>query len=467
MARRKIGGGPDYQIEHFPDLRIADTTVHLVKSGLNLDDKGFLLPLSEHPWHLQCTHSYCVMVELDDGRRIIIPCIELIRFYFGSSSGLITKLFLPPLQRKSLYVNTRFDNATRRLVLHLAEKISGASAADIGRLHLDPNAWRAAAHIGTSALKASVSNQHVYPQAIFPFEGNTTLIAAGKWLSLGDQANATFLIYNLRSCSHPFPFRALSYKMHAAQRGSRTSNQSGLQESTGPQRRSAPDSACQSIVEQDPSNRLAVKTKPVPLEPRFPDLKRKAVWKEKTLIDADAVGGALGRAGESVDRASVGEAGSEQRIRPVDLAIVLGDPEKRRRAPAFWRDAVDELGELNGFDIELLTASDEDGWTVPITAFSNDDGEIDPRLFVEGAAGMLRLRRASAFAVKKKQEHISIVVIESSPSYFKLYTTDGKRADEIHRTLRCAAGDYAFSPRSDVSSISELIVAWVFDATEH
>ncbi|MDM5180690.1 hypothetical protein PO883_26260 [Massilia sp. DJPM01] len=407
----KLAAAPDYQLEQFPNLRIDDATVHLVKAGLNLDDRGFLVPLSEHPWHLQCTHSYCVMVELDDGHRIIIPCIELIRFYFGSSSNLITKLFLPPLQRKSLYGHARFDNATRCLVLHLAEKISGASAADIGRLHLDPAAWRAALHIGTSALKASLANQQVYPQALFPFEGDTTLIAAGKWLSLGDQANATFLIYSLRSCSHPFPFRALSYKMHAAQPGSRGPGQSGLQESSEPQRRSAPDSADQSIVEQDASNRLAVKTKPVRLEPRFPDLKKKAVWKEKALIGAEAVRSAQGRAGESVDRASVGETGSEQRIRAVDLAVVLGDPEKSRRPPIFLRDAVDELAQLSGFHIELLTDSDDDGWTVPITALSNDDGEIDLRLFVEGAVGMLRLRRASVFAVKKKQEHISMVVI--------------------------------------------------------
>lgn len=154
----KLAAAPEYQLEQFPNLRIDDATVHLVKAGLNLDDKGFLIPLSEHPWHLQCTHSYCVMVELGDGRRIIIPCIELIRFYFGSSSNLLTKLFLPPLQRKSLYGHARFDNATRCLVLHLAEKISGASAADIGRLHLNPVAWRAAVHVGTSALKTSLAN---------------------------------------------------------------------------------------------------------------------------------------------------------------------------------------------------------------------------------------------------------------------------------------------------------------------
>lgn len=92
----RLEARPHYQLESFADLRIDDTTVHLIKAGLNLDDKGFLLPLSEHPSHMQCTHSYCVMVELPDNRRLIIPCVELIRFYFGSSSSLVTKLFLPP-----------------------------------------------------------------------------------------------------------------------------------------------------------------------------------------------------------------------------------------------------------------------------------------------------------------------------------------------------------------------------------
>ncbi|WP_211455141.1 hypothetical protein [Collimonas antrihumi] len=206
----KLEASPEYQLETFVDLRIDDTTVSLIKAGLNLDHKGFLLPISEHPWHMQCTHSYCVMVELPGDRRLIIPCIELIRFYFGSSSSLLTKLFLSPLERKALYSNPQFDNATGRLVLELAEKISGASAADIGRLHLDPAAWRAALHVGASALKASLAKQSVYPQAFFPFEGKTTLVAAGKWLSFEDQLQATFIVYNLRSCSHPLRLKTAS-----------------------------------------------------------------------------------------------------------------------------------------------------------------------------------------------------------------------------------------------------------------
>jgi hypothetical protein len=56
----KLEARPDYQLETFPDLQIDKTTTHLVKAELNLDEKGFLLPISEHPWHMQCTHSYCV-----------------------------------------------------------------------------------------------------------------------------------------------------------------------------------------------------------------------------------------------------------------------------------------------------------------------------------------------------------------------------------------------------------------------
>jgi hypothetical protein len=125
---------PDYEFEHFPDLEINSGTAVLIKAGLNLEERGFLLPLSEHPWHRQCTQSYCLMVELPHNRRLIIPCMELIRFYFGSSSNLLTKLFLPPLSRDALYSKPHFDKATGRLTLQLPAGISGVSSVDIGRL---------------------------------------------------------------------------------------------------------------------------------------------------------------------------------------------------------------------------------------------------------------------------------------------------------------------------------------------
>ncbi len=62
---------PDYQLEEFKGVQIDTGTASIVKSGLNLNENGFLLPISEHPWHLQCTQSYCLMVEISNQQRLI------------------------------------------------------------------------------------------------------------------------------------------------------------------------------------------------------------------------------------------------------------------------------------------------------------------------------------------------------------------------------------------------------------
>jgi hypothetical protein len=182
---RQLEFSPDYELETFRDVLIDQSTTTLVKAGLNLDNEGFLIPSAEHPWHMGCTHSYCQMVELPDGRRLIIPCMELLRFYFGSSSSLVTRILQPGLTRADLYSAeaTSFDAKSGRLALTLAERISGASAADIGRLHLDRYAWWAALQVGTSVLSATTKGTAIHPKAFFPFLGKSDLAVSGKWLS--------------------------------------------------------------------------------------------------------------------------------------------------------------------------------------------------------------------------------------------------------------------------------------------
>lgn len=449
---------PDYELECFDELLIDDTSVTLVKAGLNLDEQGFLLPLSEHSWHLQCTHSYCVMISLPGNRRLIIPCVELIRFYFGSSGSLITKLFSPPLERRALYSNAQFDKRAGRLTLELAERVPGSSAADLGRLHLDPIAWRVALHVGTSALKASLSNQTVYPQAFFPFEGLTNLIAAGKWLSFGSADRSTFIAFNLRSCSHPFPFRSPQYKVNDAhQRAMLRSGASPVAEGQSRGRAGASEPPNQPLVEQDASNRLSSRTKEVRAEPRFPDLSRKPIWKNRTPLTSGA-SDVSGAAAAPVEESALGLSGSEKRIRPVDLAVALATASNK--VPGFLRDIVTYLSKLKGMEVELLTASDEDGWSVPITALSDEDGEINLRLFIYSSSEILRLRRASIFALKCGNEHLSVAVIESAPLHIKLYTTTGGDADEVNRTLSCVVRDFLHRPESEAL---HSLTAWAFE----
>ena len=459
---------PDYQLESFGDLQIDGTTTKLIKAGLNPNEKGFLLPLAEHPWHRRSTQSYCLEVALPDNKRIIIPCVELIRFYFGSSSGLLTQLFLPPLTKNKLCTKAYFDSTQERLTLELADKISGTSAADIGRLHRSSHAWRAALTIGTSLLRGKALGQEIHPQTFFPFEGKTDLVASGKWLSFAGIPNSTFVVYSLRSCSHPFPFKSLRYEIKnkdtyvTKQRGDEVAFKN-LQ-NAAIQHLGARDSANQNLKEQDASNQLASKTWFFSAEARFPDLIQKPVWKSKALVPADTDQKLVGSGAPEIEAAAVGESGSNHRIRSVDLAM-LNKQEQRKPPPEFMRSFVDDLSQLSGVEITLLTASDEDGWTVPITALHNDDGEIDARLFVDTDGGQSRLRRVGVFALSKDNERLCIPVIEASPIHTKLYVATRQSPDEVWQTLKSAATNFLTCSSSDDSIAQQ--ITWIFDVKHH
>ena len=453
---------PDYELEQFPDLEINSETALLVKAGLNLEEKSFLLPLAEHPWHRQCTQSYCLMVDLPHNRRLIIPCMELIRFYFGSSSNLLSKLFLPPLSRDMLYSKSHYDKITGRLSLQLAANISGASAADIGRLHMDAAAWRSAAHIGASLLKASVSNQEIYPQGFFPFEGQTDLIATGKWLSFENEQRATFIVYNLRSCSHPFPFRSLRYDVKDRRSTSALPKNADQNESNMRKiRMAARNSPDQQFVEEDASNKLIPQARQVWTAVRFPDLSTKTIWKNRLLSAPSDNAVFAGRSPNEVQHAAVGMPGSERRVRSIDLQA------RRKQAPEFampdfLQEIVSELHLLEGFTITLLTDSEQDGWTIPIVVLANEDGEIDVDLFIATSENQLRERRVAILSVEREMKCVKIVAIESSPVHLKLYLPSDNDKKDLLDTMHCAAADFTSRREPKTENVANLI-RWMFD----
>ncbi|WP_423043626.1 hypothetical protein [Undibacterium sp. Dicai25W] len=458
----QLAATPDYELEQFLSLEINAETAVLVKAGLNLEEKGFLLPRTEHPWHMECTQSYCLMVELQENLRLIIPCMELIRFYFGSSSNLLTKLFLPPLVRDTLYNKSHFDKNSGRLTLQLAAGISGVSAADIGRIHMDPHAWRTAVHVGASLLKGSVSGQGAYPQAYFPFEGQTDLIASGKWLSFQDDPRATFIAYSLRSCSYPFPFRSLRYDVKdrspsSVRKNGQEKNESGARIV----RKSASDSPDQQLIETDASNKLTKQTRPGWGAARFPDLTLKTIWRNRVLSEPSANNVFGGTRPSDVQHSAVGSQDSERRARPIDFEI-RAKQQSEFPVPEFLRAIVDELEVLDGFNIQLLTNSEQDGWTIPITVLVSEDGEIDASLFIERGENRLRERRVAVFSVEYETECIKIVAVESSPVHMKLYLPSNDDETDLVETLACAASDFISRPEPKTENASHLI-RWVFD----
>lgn len=268
---------PSYWPLRIGGALIETSAAILVKAGVS-DDSQFLIPFSEHPWHRSHTHSYCVQVESAE-YRVLIPCAELLRFYFGSSSSLIQRLFHSPLSEQLLWRDKFYDPATGHLHLKLADALSPYAAEDIGRIALSKDAWESAASVFSSCLAATSRGVQAYPTCSFPFKGTTRIDARGMPLSSRDSQD-TFLVFQIRSCDHPFPFKSLSYDLgkYSLQR---TSTSSADKPSTkGLQRRHQSSTSNSARSDKDPGKTKSTRRISADVGARFPDLLRKRVWKK-------------------------------------------------------------------------------------------------------------------------------------------------------------------------------------------
>ncbi|MEF3062679.1 hypothetical protein V4C85_22820 [Ralstonia solanacearum] len=424
----------------FENLEISWDTCELVKAGSSFEDGSFMLPLHEHAGHREDTHSYCVRVTLPDGQLLVVPCMELIRFYFGSSSELLNRLFSPKLDAEHLYTGTPAIDRHNRMTLQLADRIPRASAEDIARIAGSRLAWRAAAMIGASCVRAAQAHQAIYPQTIFPFEGTTTLRASGKWLSRGDDPKGTFLVYQLLSCSHPFPFKALRYRVTGTKKARNTSmapaaSPDTVPQETAPSARKAKEPSQISLEEQDPSSQLAPATMPVHSNRRFIDLENKWVFADRSI--AGQKPRASASSGEPISEHAIGEPGSTKRIR--EAQIVDGDNEIPD-PPAFLEQAVKALSALDDASVRVLTASRDDGWTVPMPLISDEDGVLDEHLLIP--ADKHRLKRVAAFAVSSKEASTLLMVHEASPPISFAVPLENKSDEAVQRAIQAATGAF-------------------------
>ncbi|HWV04074.1 hypothetical protein ACTJK6_16245 [Ralstonia sp. 22086] len=414
------------------DLAISRDTCELVKAGSSFEDGTFMLPLHEHAGHRENTHSYCVRVTLPDGKLLVVPCMELIRFYFGSSSELLNRLFSPQLRKEHLYTGMPAIDRHNRMTLQLADRIPRASAEDIARIAGSRLAWHAAAKIGASCAQAAQARQEIYPQTLFPFEGTTTLRASGKWLSRGNDPKGTFLVYQLLSCSHPFPFKSLRFRVTGTKkaRSASMAPDSPPQEAIPPARRTKEPSKI-SLEEHDPSSQLAPATMPVRSNRRFVDLEDKWVFADRAI--AGQKPRASASSGDPISEHAIGEPGSTKRIR--EAQIVEGDNEVPD-PPAFLEHAVKALSTLDDASVRVLTASRDDGWSVPMPLIADEDGVLDEHLLVPDDKH--RLKRVAAFAVSSKEASTLLMVHEASPPISFAVPLQNKGDEAIQRAIQAA-----------------------------
>lgn len=232
--------------------------------------------------------------------------------------------------------------ATRHLHLVLANHLSGLSAADIGRIAESKLARRAAAGIYASCQKATATGHPAYPYTGFPFEGNTDLGVSGMWLPFGDQENATFIAFRIRSCSHPFPFQSLSYE--AGRRKARYDSSGKSGEDKKAFSRQVHGDERSEVAETDPGSRRTQHSRTLTGPHRFPDLVRKKIWRDKieTMPHADVY---LRHADGNLEHVALGEAEGNSATPAIDLEqSAVGDiASKNASLPWFVRTGLKQI----------------------------------------------------------------------------------------------------------------------------
>lgn len=209
----KWTGRRDIQARETFRLNISENSTAVMPVGVPLSNDRinprYLLPFSDFEGHRDHTHAQCVRITLEDDSTLVIPCMELVRFYFGASGSFLKRIFSGAFALDHLYSDARLNRTNRIANVELAPDLSGVAATTVARIAFCSQAKSAARWIVNSSVATAANRVIYYPKTTFPFFGKTDLTAYGRWISHGNLR--IFLAEQLSRCTHPFPFDVLYY----------------------------------------------------------------------------------------------------------------------------------------------------------------------------------------------------------------------------------------------------------------
>jgi hypothetical protein len=264
--------------ETFAGLSISRSTVEVCPIGVPLGSDGsrsYALPFEAFDGHRSHTGAQCARVKVSDDVILIIPCMELIRFYFGTDGRFVSRLLSGAQALDNVFTKPKIGFTTGAASIELGEDIHGSAAPTVARIAFDPRADLAARMILNSGVLASVNRQPYYPRTSFPFEGITDLTADGVWIGTG--APNVFLAERLVQCTHAFPFSRLTYKLYpGAKSGNPGQGQGATRQMASRSKRPANDAPAKESYVSPTLAEVSIALTGDDLKP-FPDLDGKPI----------------------------------------------------------------------------------------------------------------------------------------------------------------------------------------------
>jgi hypothetical protein len=172
-------------------------------------------PFSERVWKIESSSTKSKSENRYSG--IIIPCIELIRFYYANSSQMFREVFTDGLigidNRVFTGSKTRLPDENRENgFLWLADEITNLDAPYIARFVFDPDGYalKQARNIYYSLINSERVKGGRVPEAYFPFKDQPTNLKV-HGIPIQSGLKKYFFVYWLESCTGVFPFKSFSY----------------------------------------------------------------------------------------------------------------------------------------------------------------------------------------------------------------------------------------------------------------
>ena len=190
------------------DLNINPETENIVITTSKVHEQT-LISINDHSVSSNGKDSWCVHVAYgNDPAGIIIPVMEIIRFYYATSTLLSKALFDGDFEHdRNKLVNPEYTGMKgSRCVVHRRKNVEDNDCWTIGRILNDTKAYQGVLDITNSLRLAHANGQVPHPKSRFPFNGRTTLKARCKQIG---RYQKRWLVLSLISCSGPFPYEEL------------------------------------------------------------------------------------------------------------------------------------------------------------------------------------------------------------------------------------------------------------------
>lgn len=374
VSGQRVGTDPGSTRITFQNLQIDDSTTSVLPAGFPIEEEGgeptYLLPFSDFDGHRGHTGAFCARVRLPEGGFLVVPCMELIRFYFGDSGLLLKRLFSGAMATDNLYLSAWRRDVSGAAYLTLAPGLPFPAARTVARIAFDRQAAKAAAWIAKSGVAAAVHSERYYPRTTFPFKGETNFTVEGRWL--GGDERRVFLVERILQCSHPFPFERLHARTTAELAGEGRPGSSGRGKSS--RRDEEPRRHKEDLLENFVTRALLPMTVIADdIETPFPDLVGKPVHR---MADNHANGGSRSNDSEDVAALSSGEASSALGGREAEVTnsrALSAEWDSEPEVVTLFRKVFEELVREGRIAARLVPPLSDQGGITPRNPFLRGD----------------------------------------------------------------------------------------------